>query len=69
MYAVALTSAGDWHMTRQKRWISINFLGGFRGAVLLESMCNGSKKQAKKRALDMEEAAAKINFFEKATGV
>ena len=47
--------------------ISINFLGGFRGTVLLTSLYDASKKQAKERTLDME--AAEINIFEEATGV
>ena len=56
-------------MTRQKRWISINILGDFRGAVLLVNLCDASKRQAKERALDMEEAAEKMIFFEETTGV
>ena len=46
-----------------------HFLGSFRGAVLLASLCDASKKQAKERALDMETTAEKIIFFEEAAGV
>ena len=45
------------------------FLASFRGAVLLASLCDALKKQAKETALDMEAAAEKMIFFEEATGV
>ena len=63
-----LTNTGDCHMTRQLRWISINFLGSFHGAVCLASLCDASKKKVKERVLDVE-AAAEIISFEEVTGV
>ena len=65
----ALTGADDCHDMAKKRQISINVLSGFCGTVLLASLCNASKKQVKEGALDIEEAAEKIIFFEEATGV
>ena len=37
--------------------------------MLLTSLYDTSKKQAKERVVGMEEAAEKIIFYEKATGV
>ena len=37
--------------------------------MLLASLCNALKKQAKERVLDMEAAAEMIIFFEEVTGV
>ena len=54
-----------------KKVVSLNFPGGFRGAVLLACLCDASKKQAKEReSLIWKKAGEKIIFlYIEATGV
>ena len=64
-----LTDAGDSYNTVIKRYIFVKFSWCFCSTVLLVSLCDASKKQAKERVLDGEEAEKKIIFFKEATGV